>query len=47
MGLVKRFGGLRLYHRLRPMFFGMILGEYLPEGIVGIVRTALQWHSLR
>jgi hypothetical protein len=42
-GLVRRYGGLRLYRKLRPAFLGMILGEFasvafwlVVDGIFGV-----------
>ena len=32
-----RFGGISMYNRLRPLFLGMVLGEYLSGGIWLIV----------
>ncbi|HCA47451.1 MAG TPA: hypothetical protein DEP45_08890, partial [Armatimonadetes bacterium] len=42
-GAVLRYGGMRLYQRLRPLMFGLILGEFsqavLWATISGIWRT--------
>jgi len=34
---VVRYGGLRLYHRLRPFFVGLILGEFIMIGFWTLV----------
>ena len=31
--LILRYGGIRLFHRLRPFFLGMVLGEVSNLGI--------------
>ena len=33
----RRYGGLRLYHRLRPFFVGLILGEFIMIGFWTLV----------
>jgi hypothetical protein len=42
-GIIVRYGGMRTYQRLRPVFFGLILGEFsqavLWTVISGIWRT--------
>ncbi len=35
--LVRRYGGLRLERALRPAFLGLVLGSYLPSGVLAIV----------
>ena len=35
--MVLRYGGPRLFHRLRPFFLGLILGEFVPRGIVALI----------
>lgn len=35
--LVRRYGGLRLERTLRPAFLGLVLGSYLPSGLLAIV----------
>jgi hypothetical protein len=39
--LITRYGGLSLYRRLLPVFFGLIVGDMLHEGLWGIVRWAV------
>jgi hypothetical protein len=39
--LITRYGGLTLYRRLLPVFFGLIVGDMLHEGLWGIVRWAV------
>ena len=36
--LILRFGGIRLYHRVLPLFLGLILGEFLVGGAWVIIR---------
>lgn len=36
--LILRFGGIRLYHRVMPLFLGLILGEFMVGGAWVIVR---------
>ena len=36
--LIVRFGGIRLYHRVMPLFLGLILGEFMVGGAWVIVR---------
>jgi len=42
--LVLHYGGVRLYHASRPLFLGLILGQYLSGGIWLIVdwQTGMQ-----
>jgi hypothetical protein len=35
--LVTRYGGLKIYRRLLPFFFGLIVGDMLHEGIWGVM----------
>ena len=35
--LVRRYGGLRLERTLRPAFLGLVLGSYLPSGVLAII----------
>jgi len=35
--LIRRYGGLSLYRALRPAFLGLILGQYLTDGILAIL----------
>ena len=35
--MVLRFGGPRLFQRLRPFFLGLILGEFVPRGVVAMI----------
>jgi hypothetical protein len=37
--IVRRFGGLELYRRLRPFFLGLILGDAVTYGVVVLVET--------
>ncbi len=39
-GLILRYGGMRLYVRARPWFFGMILGEF-GAAVVWVLLSAL------
>jgi hypothetical protein len=39
--LVRRFGGLRLYHSLRPAFIGLIFGHYLTDAGMAIFATVV------
>ncbi len=36
--LILRFGGIRLYHRVMPLFLGLILGEFMVGGAWVIIR---------
>ena len=36
--LILRFGGIRLYHRVIPLFLGLILGEFMVGGAWVIIR---------
>ena len=38
--LITRYGGLTLYRRLLPLFYGLIVGDMLHEGIWGMIRWA-------
>ena len=38
-GLIRRYGGLRLFRRLRPAFLGLVLGQYLPMGFFAILSS--------
>jgi hypothetical protein len=37
--VVRRYGGLRLYRALRPAFLGLVLGDFLVKGILGLIST--------
>jgi hypothetical protein len=39
--LITRYGGLSVYRRLLPLFFGLIVGDMVHEGLWGIVRWAV------
>lgn len=39
--LIVRFGGIRLYHRLRPLFIGIIFGEGLAAGAWLVINLIL------
>ncbi len=43
---VKRYGGLRLYRSLRPVFLGLIIGEFLSDGLFGIVNSLMDLRKL-
>lgn len=45
-GQIRRYGGLRLYRRVRPAFVGLIVGEVLTSSVLGIIDTVLRWHML-
>jgi hypothetical protein len=38
--LLTRYGGLRVYRRMLPLFLGLIVGDMLHEGIWGLVTCA-------
>src|SRR5579871_426862 len=38
--LITRYGGLKLYRALLPLFFGLIVGDLLHEGLWGLVTWA-------
>lgn len=38
-GLIRRYGGLRLFRTFRPVFLGLVLGEYLPRGLFAIISS--------
>jgi hypothetical protein len=49
-GLILRYGGRRIYQRLRPFFLGLILGEFcmfvvwtLASALVGVSPPAFMW----
>jgi hypothetical protein len=37
--LIRRYGGLRLFRTFRPVFLGLVLGEYLPRGFFAIISS--------
>jgi hypothetical protein len=39
--LIRRFGGLRLYHSLRPAFVGLIFGHYLTDAAMALFATTV------
>jgi hypothetical protein len=39
--LVRRFGGLKLYARIRPIFLGMVLGHFLIMGLRSMIDPLL------
>jgi hypothetical protein len=39
--LIRRFGGLRLYHTLRPAFVGLIFGHYLTDAAMALFATTV------
>jgi hypothetical protein len=36
-GLIRRYGGLRLFRTVRPAFLGLVLGDYLTKGVLAII----------
>ena len=36
--LVLRFGGIRLYHKVLPLFLGLILGQFIVGGTWVLIR---------
>jgi hypothetical protein len=41
---VRRYGGLKLYRTLRPAFIGLVLGGYVPEGVLAVISSLLGYH---
>jgi len=39
--VIRRYGGLRLYRTLYPAFIGLVLGDYLPRGVLAVLSTIL------
>ncbi len=39
--LIRRFGGLHLYHSLRPAFVGLIFGHYLTDAAMALFSTVV------
>jgi hypothetical protein len=39
--LIRRYGGLRLEQLIRPAFLGLVLGSYLPSGVLTILSAVL------
>jgi hypothetical protein len=39
--LVRRYGGLRLFHAFRPAFLGLVLGDLLTKGGLAIISSVL------
>jgi len=39
--LIRRFGGLRLYHSMRPAFVGLIFGHYLTDAAMALFATTV------
>ena len=39
--LIRRFGGLHLYHSLRPAFVGLIFGHYLTDAAMAVFATVV------
>jgi len=37
--LIQRYGGLKLYRTLRPLFIGMVIGGYVPGGAFALIST--------
>jgi hypothetical protein len=31
------YGGPRLFRRLRPLFLGLIMGDWMPEGVIALI----------
>jgi hypothetical protein len=40
--LVRRYGGMRLFRQLHPAFLGLVLGDYLPRGLLDITWAVLR-----
>jgi hypothetical protein len=41
---VRRYGGLKLYRAMRPAFIGLVIGGYVPEGVLAAVSSLLGYH---
>ena len=37
--IIRRYGGLKLYRTLRPLFIGMVIGGYVPGGAFAVIST--------
>jgi hypothetical protein len=37
--VIRRYGGLRLFRTLRPVFLGLVLGEFIPRGFLAIIAS--------
>jgi hypothetical protein len=44
--LIRRYGGLRLYRTLRPMFLGLVLGDVLTSSVTGVLSVILDYRRL-
>jgi len=36
---IRRYGGLRLYRSVRPVFLGLVLGQFLTAGALAIISS--------
>ena len=36
---IRRYGGLRLYRAMRPVFLGLVLGQFLTGGLLAIISS--------
>ena len=36
---IRRYGGLKLFREFRPAFLGLVLGQYLPQGLFAIISS--------
>jgi hypothetical protein len=43
---IKRYGGLRLYRTLRPGFLGLVLGEFITGGALGLINGIIDYRRL-
>jgi len=41
---IRRYGGLKLYRTLRPAFIGLVIGGYVPEGILAGISSVLGYY---
>ena len=44
-GLIRRYGGLKLYRTMRPAFLGLVLGEFLTGGLLSIIASIFGLHQ--
>ncbi len=44
--VIKRYGGLPLYRSLRPAFLGLVLGDYLGNGLFGLLNTIIDYRRI-
>jgi hypothetical protein len=43
---IKRWGGLQLYRKLRPVFLGLIIGSYLSGALFGLITSIVMYRRL-